>query len=172
MDRHQARHFGSRRGGTAVRGRGIMAIYAKIKGRKQGDIKGGVTTQAFDGQIHLDSCEFGLAAPYDVATGQASGRRVPRPVHLVKQSDRTSPLLYMACVTNEVLDVEISYTEEGAEHKSLMTIVLTNAMIRDFNHLGGAKGSAVEKLSLTYTKFEFTDVQAKTMASDDWSQAT
>ncbi len=149
-----------------------MAIYMKVIGKAQGDIKGGVTAQVFDGQIHLESCEFGLAAPFDVATGQASGRRVPRPVHLVKQSDRSSPLLYMACVTNEVLDVEISYTEEGAEHKALMTIVLTNAMLRDFNHLGGAKGSAVEKLSLTYTKFEFTDVVAKTMAQDDWSQAT
>ncbi len=149
-----------------------MAIYAKITGTKQGAINGSVTARAFDGQIPIESCEFGIGGPYDVATGQASGRRVARPIHLIKTLDKSSPLLFTSATTNEALTVDISYTIEGEGHKKYVTLKLTNAMIRDFNHLASSDGTAVEKLSLTYTKFEFTWVEGGIVAVDDWATPT
>lgn len=146
-----------------------MAIYAKFTGTKQGVISGSVTARAFDGQIPVQSCDFGVGSPYDVATGQASGRRVARPIHLTKPLDKASPLLFTSATTNEALTVEISYTIEGEGHKKYVTLKLTNAMIRDFSHTAGADGTAVEKLALTYTKFEFTWVEGGIVAVDDWA---
>lgn len=149
-----------------------MAIYVKIKGSKQGALTGSVTAKAFEGQIPVTSLDFGVGAPYDVATGQATGRRVPRPVHITKPFDKSSPLLYTSCTTNESLTVDISYTIEGEGHKKYATISLTNAMIRDYNHDASHDGHAVEKISLTYTKFELTWVEGGIVAADDWMTAS
>jgi len=149
-----------------------MAIYASFKGQKQGEIKGGVTTKGWEGKVQIDTCDFGLTAPYDTATGLASGRRVAKPVHLTKPLDKSSPLLYMACTTNETLQVEINYMEEGANHKALVIVKLTNAMLREFSHTANGHAIASEKLALTYTKFEFTWCDGGIMATDDWMNPT
>src|ERR1051325_1107485 len=110
-----------------------MAIYAKIKGAKQGVLTGGVSAQSFSGQIQVDTVVFGVGSPADVSTGLPTGKRVARPVVITKPVDRSSPLLHQACTTNESLTIDISYVVEGAGHKPFMTLSLTNGMIRDFN---------------------------------------
>ena len=147
-----------------------MAIYAKIKGAKQGDIKGGVATQAYIGQIQVNEIDFGLGGGFDVLSGQATGRRVARPVIFTKPLDKSSPLLFSSCSTNEALSVKFSYTIEGEGHKAYVTVELTNAMIREFAHVGSANGLGTEKLTLTYTKIEFTWVEGGISAEDDWIQ--
>jgi type VI secretion system secreted protein Hcp len=149
-----------------------MAIYAKIKGKVQGALTGGVSAQAYNGQIQVNSVVFGVGSPYDVATGLATGKRVARPVKITKPFDRSSPLLHLATVTNESLTVDISYTVEGQGHKSYATLSLTNAMVRDFQNEVTATGAAVETISFTYTKVEFTWTDGGISSTDDWSQAT
>ena len=110
-----------------------MAIYAQIKGAKQGALKGAVTAASFTGQIQVNTVEFGVGTPADVSTGLATGKRVARPVKITKPMDQSSPLLHTSAVTNESLTVTISYVVEGQGHKAYATVALTNAMIRDFN---------------------------------------
>lgn len=147
-----------------------MAIYAKIKGARQGALTGGVTTTGFEGQIQVNSIEFGVGGPFDVSTGQPSGKRVARPVQLTKPLDRSSPLLHQSCTTNESLTVDVSYIHEGASHKAYATLSLKNAMIRDFNHDASFTGAATEKISFTYTKIEFTWCDGGIVSIDDWTK--
>jgi type VI secretion system secreted protein Hcp len=146
-----------------------MAIYAKIKGKVQGDLTGGVTAQSFNGQIEVHSVEFGVGSPYDVATGMPTGKRVARPIKITKPFDRSSPLLHRSTVTNESLTVNISYVVEGQGHKSYATLNLTNAMIRDFQNDTSAGGTGIETISFTYTKVEFTWSDGGITSTDDWS---
>lgn len=145
-----------------------MAIYAKIKGAKQGVLTGGVSAASFTGQIQVNSVDFGVGSPADVSTGLATGKRVARPLTITKPMDRSSPLLHQSCTTNESLTVDISYVVEGQGHKPFATVSLTNAMIRDFNQEASFTGSSVETISFTYTKIEFTWVDGGIVSVDDW----
>ena len=147
-----------------------MAIYAKIKGAVQGTITGGVGAQAYSGQIQVESVVFGVGSPHDVATGLPSGKRVARPIKITKPFDRSSPLLHRSTVTNESLTVDISYVVEGQGHKAYATLNLTNAMIQDFQNEVSHTGAAVETISFTYTKVEFTWTEGGITSTDDWSQ--
>src|ERR1019366_7561009 len=149
-----------------------MAIYAKIKGRKQGVLTGGVTAGSFPGQIQVNTVEFGVGSPADVSTGLAPGKRVARPVMITKPLDQSSPLLHQSCTTNELLTVDIAYVVEGAGHKPYVTLSLTNAMIRDFKHETSFNGSSVETISFTYTKIEFTWTEGGIVSTDDWMSAS
>ena len=148
-----------------------MAIYAKIKGKVQGDLTGGVAAAGYKGQIEVHSVEFGVGSPRDVATGMPTGKRVARPIKITKPFDRSSPLLHRSTVTNESLTVDISYTVEGQGHKAYATLSLTNAMIRDFQNETSFTGAAVETISFTYTKVEFTWTEGGITSTDDWSQS-
>jgi type VI secretion system secreted protein Hcp len=149
-------------------GTGGMAIYGKIKGTKQGDLKGAVTAQAYSGQIEVNSVEWGVGSPRDVATGLPTGKRVARPVQITKPMDQSSPLLHNAVVNNESLTVTLSYTVEGQGHKAFATVALTNAMIQNFNIAASDNGSNVETISFIYTKIEFTWTDGGITSTDDW----
>jgi type VI secretion system secreted protein Hcp len=147
-----------------------MPIYVKATGAKQGVFTGPVTQKGSEGQIEATECDFGLGTPYDHVTGQASGKRQPRPVVLSKGTDKSSPLFYNACTNNEVLtSVAIKYMTAADDHKPTMTITLTNAMVREYAHQAGSNGVGHEKLTLTYMKIEFTWVDGGIVAIDDWS---
>jgi type VI secretion system secreted protein Hcp len=149
-----------------------MAIYAKIKGAKQGAVTGGVAAASFTGQIQVNTVDFGVGSPADVSTGLTTGKRVARPITITKPFDRSSPLLHQSCTTNESLTVDISYVVEGQGHKPYATVSLTNAMIRDFNLEASFTGSAVETISFTYTKIEFTWTEGGIVSTDDWMSPT
>jgi type VI secretion system secreted protein Hcp len=166
---HQARQSAPR--GIDSGRRHIMAIFAKIKGTKQGDLKGAVTAKEFAGEIQVHSIEFGVGSPYDVSTGMPTGRRVARPVKITKPMDQSSPLLHTSAVNNESLTIKFSYVVEGQGHKAYATIALTNAMIRDFNVASSSDGSNLESVSFTYTKIEFTWTEGGITSMDDWSSS-
>lgn len=149
-----------------------MAIYAQIKGAKQGALKGAVTAASFTGQIQVNTVEFGVGTQADVTTGMATGKRVARPLVITKPLDKSSPLLHTSAVTNEALSVTISYVMEGQGHKAYATVALSNAMIRDFNIKSSFDGSNVETISFTYTKIEFTWSDGGITSVDDWTSPT
>jgi type VI protein secretion system component Hcp len=66
-------------------------------------------------------------------------------------------LLLNSCVTNEVAKtVTLSYVFEGSAHKAMVTVVLTNAIIQDYDHVAQDTGATVETVTLNYQKLEFT----------------
>jgi type VI secretion system secreted protein Hcp len=145
-----------------------MAIYMEFKGSKQGTITGDAIAASYKNQIVVFSVEFGMGHPTDANTGLATGKQVHRPLVLTKSIDMASPLLMTACVTNETATtVTFKYVGEGASQKNFVQIMLTNAVIQDFNHIMFDDGSKGEKLILSYQKIEYTWVNGGIMAESD-----
>ena len=105
--------------------------YLTAHGQKQGDIKGGATEKGREGSIPLISVAYEVDAPFDSATGQASGKRVHKPIMIVKVIDQASPRLLQALVTNEVLtSVKIEFWRPVPEAAApYFSIMLTNAAL-------------------------------------------
>ena len=77
-----------------------LNAYLRLKGQKQGDIKGSVTQKGREGKISVIAANHDIASPHDAASGQATGRRVHQPFVITKEVDKSSPLLYNVLVNN------------------------------------------------------------------------
>lgn len=87
-------------------------------------------------------------APRDVASGQASGKRMHKPFVIVKEIDVASPKLYEACSTGKHF---LSATVEmgGKQYK------LYDVVIASVQKSGGGE-RPMETISLNFTKIEMT----------------
>jgi len=156
-----------------------MALHAflKLKGQKQGDIKGGVTQKGREGRILVIAAEHEVASPRDVATGHATGRRVHSPFVITKELDRASPLLYNALITNETItewELQFFAVAANAAEVPRYTVKLANANIADIKfhqpntqHQDLAKYSEYEEVSFTYQKITWTWNDGGITAQDD-----
>ncbi len=136
-----------------------MAVYMKVVGKKQGEFKGDVIVPAFKDQIALRSVNFGMGNPMDAASLMPTGRTIVRPVTITKSMDKTSPLFMNAVSTREGATVTISYSNDGATNlskKQIATVKLTNAGAMDLQHVAGADGNALESITFSFTKIEYT----------------
>jgi type VI secretion system secreted protein Hcp len=75
--------------------------YLQLKGQKQGYINGSVIQKGREGKIMVIAFNHEVQSPRDIATGQATGKRMHKPFVITKEVDKSSPLLYTALVTNE-----------------------------------------------------------------------
>jgi len=112
------------------------------------------TSGAGAGKANIGSSSSGagagkVAAPRDIATGQASGKRMHKPFTITKEIDRASPLLAQACASGkhfQEVDVELP---SGGKYK------LTDVMISsDTKSSGGDR--PMESISFTYQKIEMS----------------
>ena len=111
--------------------------------------------------IPISGVSHEIVSPRDPASGQASGKRQHKPLIIVKQLDKTTPLLLNALVSNENLtSVLIGLLRNGQQ---VATIKLTNASIADYTDHGDT-----EHWSFTYQKIEWTWLDGSITASDDW----
>lgn len=139
-----------------------------IQGHTGGAIKGG------DDGTHttMDVLEFeqGIVSPRDVASGQASGKRQYKPITIVKQVDASTPRLFQACATNEVLPtVKFVFHPPGASADQL-AVTLTNAACSDLTDTTSEGGTMeLETIHFTFQKITIEHLIAKTSFQDDWT---
>ena len=156
-----------------------MNAYLKVKGAKQGDIKGSVIRKGLEGQIQVIAVLHEIISPRDAASGQATGKRQHKPIVITKEIDRSTPLLRQALVTNERLtECQLQFytgSSSGAE-RCYFTIKLTDASITSASfvmpnakHPETANLHEYEELALTYRKIEWTWVEGGITAQDEWS---
>jgi type VI secretion system secreted protein Hcp len=156
-----------------------VQIYASFKGVKQGDFKGESNQKGREGTIPCVGFSYGVIVPRDVATGQASGKRQHQPVTVTKEWGASSPQLYAAAYTNEVLSqVVFNFYVTGPTGTQRLdhTVKLTNAIIVSVRQSillpqqGGPiiDSRELEEISLTFQKIDITSVPGGTEASDDW----
>ena len=152
-------------------------FYITINGQKQGQFKG----EGRQNQIVGVGFQYEVTSPRDAATGQATGRRMHKPVVITKEWDAASPQLFQALVTNENLphvDLQFVRTAPDGREEAFYTIKLTNATITSIRQytgvLPGATNAAdihqLEEVSFTFQKIEVESTIGKTMATDDWLQ--
>ena len=130
---------------------------AEIVGAKSGPIAG----DGPNGKVIVIAVSHEIVSPRDLATGQSSGKRQHKPLTIRKEIDKSTPLLYKAVTTNEVLSsVTLTYFKGGSP---VMTVKLTNANIASLSQSGGT-----ESLSFTYQKITWTWIDGGITHSDDW----
>jgi type VI secretion system secreted protein Hcp len=155
--------------------------YVKIKGMKQGQIKGQGVREGSNQWIPVIAISHEAQSPRDNSTGMASGKRQHKPIKFTIELGTASPQLERARATNELLEsVVIEFVRPGPRGKEevYQTIELTNAQIaaiqRGENHGAAGKGGEgkdaheTEEISLTFEKIEVTNDKGAKMATDDW----
>lgn len=164
--------------------------YLSIEGEKQGNISGGALTDESIGtskgkkqhedEILAQGFKHVVAKPTDPSSGQPAGPRVHKPLTIIKEFDKSSPLLYNALVTGETMKTcELKWyrTAREGNEEHYFTIALTNAVIvditaympncmdknnRDFGHL--------EDVSFAFQKIEWRHEISGTSGLDDYSE--
>lgn len=155
-----------------------LNAYLTATGQKQGVIKGGVTQKGREGSIAVYAVEHAVVSPRDAGSGLPTGKRQHKPLVVVKEIDKSSPLLAKALVTNENLtEVVLKFFSpnlNGMEINSY-TVRLTNAAIASIQTdmqnnktEPGTKLPVLEQLSFTYQKIEWTWLDGNVTSSDEW----
>jgi len=155
----------------------------KIEGTKQGTFKGEASLVAGKDYIPVLRFTYQVTSPRDAATGLPTGKRQHMPVVITKTLDATSPQIFGALVTNEVLTkVTIEFITTSTDGKELAYYVITlkNATVSDIHqHMdqteAPAAGSAavptepMEDVSFTFEEITVTSNVGQTSAVDDWN---
>ena len=152
-------------------------IYCTVVGAKQGKFQGDPGIRGDGTQIAVYALTEELKVPFDVATGQSTGRRQHSPITIIKELDKSSPQFFTAAVTNEILrSVTCTlYRNSGdGATRAYYKIAVTNATIVEVKDSGdgvngAAHGDERERISFVYQKIELTDLDSNTTAVDDWS---
>lgn len=153
-----------------------------IEGTKQGRFKGERGRDKIAGlAFHYD-----VKSPRDAATGMASGKRQHGAITFTKAIDSSSPQIFQALTSNEVLKsvlFEFRSTSADGQEMVFYQITLTNASISEVEqyidmpglvtsaagkHSAASDSSPLEDVSLTFQKIEVASQVGKTMAADDW----
>lgn len=116
-----------------------LNAYLKLKGQKQGEIKGSVKQKGREKKIEVISASHEISSPRDASTGLGSGKRVHKPFIITKEIDQSSPLLYQALITNELItEFELQFWTTQVpgrlgigNERQHYTVKLTNAVISD-----------------------------------------
>jgi len=79
-----------------------LNAYLTLKGQKQGNINGSVTQKGRENSILVHAFSQEVVSPRDPASGLATGKRQHKPLLIVKEIDKSSPLLWNALINNEI----------------------------------------------------------------------
>lgn len=107
--------------------------------------------------------EFEVLQPYDVGSGQLTGRRQHTPITIVRKVDEASPLLWQALCTNESFQsASIQFVQPNSNGKETVyyTVTLTNATIAGYRtYHGGKGGKKREIVTLVFDDLEVNGVR-------------
>ena len=160
-------------------------FYISITGAKQGKFKGdsvgekGTKDSRAKGKIAGIRYSAETTSPRDAATGQATGKRIHKPITITKEWDAASPQIFAALVSNETLKTvlfEFVKPDAAGREEIYFTVTLTNAVISnvhsylDLTDTSGDKFDAhdLEDVSFVIQKSTIEKKEANTVAEDDW----
>ena len=160
-----------------------LNAYLKLKGQKQGEIKGSVTQKGREASIQILAVSHEIISPRDPASGLPTGKRMHKPLVITKELDKSSPLLYQALTNNENIPefemkfyaAQVKASAGIGQEVNHYTIKLTNANIASINFkmLNNRnpelmKYPELEEVAFTYQKIEWLWNDGGIMAMDDW----
>jgi type VI secretion system secreted protein Hcp len=160
-----------------------LNAYLRMKGQKQGEIKGSVTQKSREGTMMVIAYSHEIVSPRDVASGLPTGKRMHKPLMITKELDKATPLLYNLLVNNEnITEWKLQFwtpqikgaTGVGSEVQHY-TIELVNANVasiqqRMLNNKNPelTKYVEYEEICFTYQKITWTWMDGGITAMDDW----
>ena len=154
----------------------------------------GVTEGAFLGDkgkpknvIEVRGLSTNVSTPFDLATGQMSGRRQHQPFTVTKNVGPSSPQLFQAAVNGETLTSVVinllrAATGAGGAGKEgpYFRITLTNVFISSLStyssdtessHLQAFGLGELEDIDFVFEKITITDLDANSTGIDYWNNA-
>ena len=140
-----------------------LGLFAAIPADAEGS-----TQKGHEGAISVQSAEFQILAPTDLGSGLASGKRQHKPLTILKEVDKASPLLLQALVTNENLTLFNLQLVAPGQDSVVYRIDLSNARVVDV-HMITVDGRSREQVSFAYQKITWTWVSPNVVAMDDWN---
>lgn len=159
-----------------------IPCYLTIKGKTQGLISAGALSEdsvgaawkrGHEDQILVQSFEHGIAVP----GGAGSGHRMHKPLIILKDIDKSSPLINAALCDGEVLTLcRLEFFRLAATGEvHFYTMELKNAVIigadaymHDCRDPKFAHSSPMEKVRFTYQEITWKHETGRTIASDEW----
>lgn len=110
---------------------------------------------------------YEVSAPRDAASGMATGKRMHKPITIVKEWGASAPQLMRAMASGAAIPlVTIDASgPSGAHH----TMKLTNARVLSFRRVSGPPGHGpYGELAMTFERIEMVNKAGKLSAADDW----
>jgi type VI secretion system secreted protein Hcp len=126
------------------------------------------------GKIDVTGFTYGITSPRDAATGQLTGRRQHKPVHVVKPISAASPQFFQALVNNEVLSsVVIDFVttnpalkEGGRLNYSVRLTGARVSNVEQFTETEAGVTRLMEAIDITFQTIELTHAPSQTVATD------
>lgn len=160
-----------------------MALIAHmtIEGTNQGEItKGAGRLKGREDTVEVYAFEHTVAIPKDRQSGRIIGQRFHQPVVIVKEIDKTSPLLSQALVTAETLTVRIDFwrfsPDGSGRQEQFYTVELDNAqLVSSKQELPFVKDPEtaqyplLERLEIAFERISGTFQDGGIMYEDDWT---
>ena len=143
------------------------AIHMKVEGERQGVIPGSCVTKGREGTMVVVGLGHEVDVPVDSGTGLPAGRKVHKPLVVVKYLDKASPKLYKALATGEGLrHVELKYyrPDRAGVPEHYYTVLLDDALIVNIQEAF----PNVERISFAYGRIRWTWQDGVIEAEDDW----
>ena len=156
-----------------------LNAYLRIKSQELGEIKGSVTQKGREGMILVIGASHSMEAPRDAASGLPTGVRVHEPFVIMKELDRSTPLLYELLVKQDnITEWELQFWQPDStgEETNYYTVKLTNATITsidfkmpDHQDPNLANTTEYEEIAFTYQKIQWVWKDGAITASDEWA---
>jgi type VI secretion system secreted protein Hcp len=120
-----------------------------------------------------------VVAPYDPASGQATGKRQHKALTIIKAVDKTTPQLYRALVAGEPItsfSLECWRMASNGAHEAYYRIELSDAAIvwisaeqLDNQYPENEDSVVCENVSFVYGKIAWTWIDGNVTAEDSWT---
>ncbi|MCB5205260.1 Hcp family type VI secretion system effector [Neorhizobium sp. T786] len=161
--------------------------YISIEGATQGPITQGAATEdsigniwqeGHEDQILVQGVDHIVTIPRDPQSGQPSGQRVHKPFKFISSLNKSTPLLYNALTSGEMLtkcEIKWYRTNTAGKQEHFFTTKLEDALVVDIDccmpHVQDPKNADFTQLitvSLSYRKITWEHTVAGTSGADDW----
>lgn len=155
-----------------------LNAYLTLTGETQGEIKGGCTQAGREDSTIVLEFRHEIVSPRDAASGLPTGKRQHKPITVVAEVGKHSPLMHNVLVNNEnISEWTLKFWQPSRAGKEFQyyTIELVNASvagIRQYQQTSlnpeTMKYPLLEELSFCYQKIMWTYVDGGISAEDDW----
>jgi type VI secretion system secreted protein Hcp len=155
-----------------------LSAYLRLTGETQGEIKGSVTQRGREDSIEVIGSSHLMSAPRDPASGLPRGKRQHNPFVIIKNVDKSSPLIYQLLTQNEnITEWKIDYWRPSSSGKEeqFYSVELVNASVAkiEFEQLNNKYPENMphaerESIHFCYQKIIWTWVDGGITAEDDW----
>jgi len=152
-----------------------MLGYISIDATKQGKLKG--DDPALLAKSEFVDFNYSISSPTDAVTGLVSGKVKHGPVTIVKRNGYSTPQLFQALTTNELLKsvlIEFVKTRSDGTKAIYYSVKLINARIIRMSHRTNMDDAnfkpgslPLDEITFVYQKIEITHQEGNTMATGD-----